>query len=295
MLVAVIYFFGVLRIRNISPSADVAANDSAGKNYLNSEANQPKIPLAVWRGDLLGPKGNMYLSRLKNLASPFEIIALPEPKGLINQTECYGALDILKKIAHQNHSSTVVSFLLQKGDDNSRQDFVCMPRNNFQAKRNFFSTNDYIPAGLLSPSLKEWFFLTDENNLFSSTMAKISWGNIAILGGSEITNPHVVAKRIRSGASLIVCESNIDWTADKCLGKQLLASAVLRAVENNRYVILSAGEAVVAIIEPNGFIKSLFIRSPDSRWSDYGEKSGMIFSTVQFLWSKTPFTKMWWL
>jgi len=295
-LAGLIYFLGAMKIRNIIPSAkDVSANAPVEKNYFNSECNQPKIPLAVWRGDLLGPKGNMYLSKLKNWAGPFEIIVLPEPRKLVNQDECYGALDILKKIAHQNNTSTVMSFLLRKGEDSSRQDFVCMPRNNFKADRNLFSTNDYLPAEFLSPSLKEWFFLTDETNPLSSTMAKISWGNIAILGGSEIVNPHVVAKQIRRGASLIVCESNIDWTADKCLSKQLLASAVLRAVENNRYVILSTGEAVVAIIEPNGFIKSLFIRSPGSRWSNYAEKSGMIFSTVQFLWSKTPFTKMWWL
>jgi len=295
-LVGLVYFLGITKIRSTNFYAgDVIVNGLVGKKYFDNESNQPKIPLGIFRGDILAPKADLYFPRLKELAGSFEIIAVSESKELVSPSRCYGALDLLKKIVHQNHNAAITSFVLQRGEDNYRQDFVCMPKDNFQAKRYLLCTNDYLPTGLLPPSLKEWFFLADENNPLSSTMAKISWGNIAILGGSEIANSHVVAKQIRRGASLIICESNIDWTADKCLSKQLLAAAVFRAVENNRYVILSAGDAVVAIIEPSGFIRSLFIRSPGSNWSDYPEKSGIIFSTVQFLWTKTPFTKMWWL
>ena len=54
----------------------------------------------------------------------------------------------------------------------------------------------------------------------------MNWGQIAILGGSEIINSRLVANKVRRGASLIIYEDNLDWAGDKCLSKQLLAAAV---------------------------------------------------------------------
>ncbi len=230
-------------------------------------------------------------------AGSFEIIALPEPKQIIQLSQSSAVLDSLKKSVHQNYNSVVLSFISSLAKNYIRQDFVYTPAGNFRVERKLlFATNySFPPIDFLPPRLKEWFFLADENDLSSSTMAKINWGKIAILGGSEITNPQAVAKQVRRGASLIVCESNIGWMGDKCLSKQILAAAILRAVENNRYVVLCAGQAVYAIIEPTGVLRSLFLVPSHLGQSSYVETSGMIFSTVQFLWSKTPFTKMWWL
>jgi len=297
-LVGFLSFYGAGEIMHQTFAAgDVTLTGSIGKDYLNSEANQPKIPVGILSGDIFETTPASCAHTLASTAGSCEIIVLPESRQAISFSQSSNVLDLLKKTVRQNRNSVVLSYSFWKEENAARQDFVCMPAGNFYAQRTLLYEKGYsfLHINLLPAPLKEWFFLTDENGLSPLTMAKINWGKIAILGGNEITNPHMVANQVRHGASLIVCESNIDWTTDKSLSKQLLAAAILRAVENNRYVILCAGNAVLAIIEPSGLIRSLYLASSHSNRPDYIEKSGMISSTVQFLWSKTPFTKMWWL
>ena len=149
----------------------------------------------------------------------------------------------------------------------------------------------------LPSALKEWFCVPGNSDNFpraSADIVKLNWGNCALLGISEITNPRLVANQVRSGASLLVCSTNISWTRYRCLSKQLLARAIYRAVENNRYLVLCTNSGVSAIIEPSGAVQALSLGQFDGNKMNQAAYPSLILGTVQFLWSKTPFTKMWW-
>jgi apolipoprotein N-acyltransferase len=101
----------------------------------------------------------------------------------------------------------------------------------------------------------------------------------------ELIYPKLIADEVRNGASLLVNVSNLAWFHNASINRQLLAAAVLRSVENERYLVLAANTGISAVIDPTGMINSMSL--PGRR--------GVLLNTIQFLYSKTPFSKMWWL
>jgi len=111
------------------------------------------------------------------------------------------------------------------------------------------------------------------------------WGKIGVSISSEIIYPRLIAQEVREGAALLVNISNLAYFHNSYLSRQVLAAAVFRAVENQRYVILATNTGVSAVIDPTGMIQS----------ASYVGKRGTLMDTVQFLNEKTMFTNMWWL
>ncbi|MCA9806158.1 MAG: apolipoprotein N-acyltransferase, partial [Cyanobacteria bacterium HKST-UBA02] len=94
-----------------------------------------------------------------------------------------------------------------------------------------------------------------------------------------------IADEVRKGASLLVNVSNLSWFHDASINRQLLAAAVFRAVENGRYLVLSTNTGVSAVITPSGLVTSMSVAG----------QRGVLLNTIQFLYGKTPFSRMWWL
>jgi apolipoprotein N-acyltransferase len=130
------------------------------------------------------------------------------------------------------------------------------------------------------PGLAEQFVTLDSPQLLKSR-----WGNIGPAISFEIIFPELIAQQVRKGASLIVNLTNFSWCNNPALNKQLLAAAVLRAVENQRSVILCSNTGVSAVIDADGLVTSK---------SAFASR-GTLMDTVQFLCEKTMFTRMWWL
>jgi apolipoprotein N-acyltransferase len=84
-------------------------------------------------------------------------------------------------------------------------------------------------------------------------------GKIAPLICFETISPEVVAASVRKGGTLLVNLSDLAWFHDSMIGDQMLAFAVVRAVENGRYFVFAANSGPSAIIEPSGRIAA---RSP---------------------------------
>jgi apolipoprotein N-acyltransferase len=119
---------------------------------------------------------------------------------------------------------------------------------------------------------------------FKPKLVASDWGKIGLSISAEIIYPRLIASEVRSGASLLVNVSDISWFHSSCLDKQLLAAAVFRAIENERFVVLSSNTGSSAVINPAGIVTSRSLPA----------KKGTLVDTVQFLVEKTPFTKMWW-
>lgn len=89
-------------------------------------------------------------------------------------------------------------------------------------------------------------------------------GRVAPLICFECISPEIVSRSTRAGGQLLVNISDLAWFHDSCVGDQMLAFAVFRAIENRRWMVFSANTGPSAIIEPHG---KIIKRSPmDTRY-----------------------------
>ena len=69
--------------------------------------------------------------------------------------------------------------------------------------------------------------------------------------------PHLISNEVRHGANILVNVSNLGWFHQASLNRQMLAAAVLRAVENGRFMVLATNTGISAVIDPAGVITSV--------------------------------------
>jgi len=75
--------------------------------------------------------------------------------------------------------------------------------------------------------------------------------------GMEIANPDIARRYVRHGASFLATTGASHAGIVRTAASKLLAQAVLRAVENRRYVIQMSASSGVKIIDPYGRIKEI--------------------------------------
>ncbi len=264
--------------------------------------------------------GPVYQRSLSQLGQYIGVAILAEPDKEIDFDRVGNIFKIIKAATRQNENSVIMSFISSQGADLIRHNVIFTPAGSYTGQQRLFNSVQFCLARLsslfslspadnhfeqslswlfssLPPAAKEWFgSSSDSDSSFkaSSSIAKLNWGKCGLLGIAELTNPRLVANQIRNGASLLVCSTNISWTHYRCLSKQLLALGIFRAVENNRYVLLCTSDGTSAVIEPTGAIQALSFSDVDHNGLSQAVNRSCILGRVQFLWSKTPFTKMWW-
>jgi len=96
----------------------------------------------------------------------------------------------------------------------------------------------------------------------------------------ETLSPEICASAVRAGGQLLVNVSDLAWFHRSICGKQMIAFATMRAVENRRYFIFAANTGPSAIIDSDGNI--LQISSL--------EKSEVLIGKVGLNSRITPFT-----
>ncbi|HEY9784002.1 MAG TPA: nitrilase-related carbon-nitrogen hydrolase, partial [Candidatus Obscuribacterales bacterium] len=68
----------------------------------------------------------------------------------------------------------------------------------------------------------------------------------------ETISPEEVAATVREGAELLVNLSDLAWFHDSMIGEQMIATSVMRAIENRRYFVFAANTGPSAIVDPRG-------------------------------------------
>jgi apolipoprotein N-acyltransferase len=92
--------------------------------------------------------------------------------------------------------------------------------------------------------------------------------------------PEIARQQVLKGANIIAVESNDSWFNKTAAKHQHLSQAVLRAVENNRYVMRCANGSISAAISPTGQIVSAL----------QSESDGYINYEVSLIPDKTLYT-----
>lgn len=109
-----------------------------------------------------------------------------------------------------------------------------------------------------SPALSNWLnkkvFPNDTTPGKSYKIFKTEYGKFSSIICFESMLPQISREMVRRGAQFILIVTNDAWFQKSSAPYQHLAMAVIRAVENRRYVIQSANTGVSAIINPYGRI-----------------------------------------
>lgn len=106
-------------------------------------------------------------------------------------------------------------------------------------------------------------------------------GRVAPLICFETLSPELVASSVRKGGQLLVNVSDLAWFHDSIVGRQMLAFAVIRAVENKRCLVFAANTGPSAIIDQDGYIQQI---SPL-------DKADVLTGRIGYSAKLTPFTR----
>ncbi len=131
---------------------------------------------------------------------------------------------------------------------------------NIYHKRYLVPVGEYAPAFL--KMLPEWarrMTNTPAGGGFSSGVKPevfdLASARVGPLICFETISPEEAASTVRAGAQVLVNISDLAWFHDSLIGEQMIATSVIRAVENRRYFVFAANTGPSAIIDPLGRVK----------------------------------------
>lgn len=264
----------------------------------NFYTQTPVIPIAVLQGNVSIEEDRLKLSKPVEVADRYSklstnlgvpIIALPE--GLINSDQMTpgNLAGRLKGVAAREKKEVLVGSIeaMRDGLVNGARLIGGKDRDNLYVKQRLVPFGEFAPLGPLGQRINERLPLSPEVFLKSKSARPLHsiWGGIGVSICVELIYPHIISSEVRHGANLLINVSNLGWFHQSSLNRQILAAAVMRAVENGRFMVLATNTGISAVIDPAGVITSV----------SYPSKRGALIDTVQFLYGHTPFSKMWWL
>ncbi len=261
------------------------------------------VPIALVQGNISIEEDRLKTTSAKEISDRYAelsnalgtaIVVLPE--GVINPVQLAPGYLVsrLKEITIREKKEVVVGSVesIKNAHVNAaRLISELNPPNNLYVKRRLVpigelaplkGIEDTLPADIVKrlPSQQMRFLTSKSTELLQSI-----WGPMGVSICSEIVYPCLISREVRKGATILLNLSNLAWFHNSALNKQVLAAAIFRAVENGRYLVLSTNTGISAIIDPAGVVTAV----------SYPGKRGVLLGTVQFLYKKTPFSKMWWL
>lgn len=132
---------------------------------------------------------------------------------------------------------------------------------NVYKKRHLVPFGEYLPMSdflyTVLPVLKEIIMLKEPLTPgTSSEIFNTELGKIGSLVCFDSIYEGLSLKSVRDGASFIVLSTNDSWYKDSAAVRQHNGHAVLRAVENGRYVVRAANTGISSVITDKGKIRS---------------------------------------
>lgn len=272
-------------------------------NQQNMQPAVPEIDVAVLQGNVTIEDERLGLITPREIAGTYSqlgtglgasLLVLPEGVVGSSQKEPGMLMPSLQQITAKEKKACVVGTIesVDKVTFNAAaalSDGIL--KDPIYAKRRLVPFGEYFPGGFITNFLpapvKHLLLGADQPFVKAPQLELLNsvWGKIGTSICVEVIYPNLVAQEVRNGASLLVNLSNLAWFHSSSLNRQILAAAQMRAVENGRYLVLSTNTGTSAVIDPCGTVVSQSI---------FG-KRGILLDRVQFLYKKTPFTRMWWL
>ena len=285
--------------RQITAMEEQVRPEKAGR--LNPQS--PPVPVAILQGNVSIEEerfktmsADEFSGRYSELASNNGASIMVLPEGVVTPSQMYqgGLLSKISALSNNERKEIIYGAVQPMEDGYINCAKILSPfhyKENAYVKQRLVPFGESIPLNLLYqripedlrnkiPASKEQFLAAHKTQLIHS-----GWGKIGVAICNEAIYPGLISEEVREGASLIVVLANLGWFHNSSLNKQYLACAILRAVENRRFLLLSTNSGISSVIDPCGVVvsKSLAL------------KRGILLDTVQFIYSKTPYSRLRWL
>ena len=243
---------------------------------LASDADEPVRTISIMQ-----PNINIEMEKTKRKYTLTELLTYQMklssqcPRGLCVWTE--GAVpacmpdnpavqSILKEFAQKKRLSLIVG-TIDKDNDGNAYNAAWGVSSHGEISRQIYHKRYLVPFGEYTPAWvrnwPEWILRltnTPAGGGYSSgtkpALINIDDKLIAPLICFEVISPELAATGVRAGGQLLVNINDLAWFHQSIIGEQMIACAVLRAVENRRYCIFAANTGPSAVISPFGKIKS---------------------------------------
>lgn len=190
------------------------------------------------------------------------LIVWPETAIPFDINETYLIEDLFKRVACDNKIDLIATAFMSEGEDKlyniSRlvhpdgdidDPIYCkrrlVPFGEFLPMKDFIKTV-YPPLATLA-EIEDPLSPGDSTAVFTSEK-----GKIASLICFDSIYEDLARESVRDGAELLVISTNDSWFMGSPALSQHNSHAILRAIENNRYIVRSANTGISSIISPSG-------------------------------------------
>ncbi|MEG1457607.1 MAG: apolipoprotein N-acyltransferase, partial [Bacilli bacterium] len=127
---------------------------------------------------------------------------------------------------------------------------------NPYSKRHLVPFGEYIPfkksLEKIIPSMKDFQLMGELDPGDGFYLQKTEHGKIGGIICFESIFPSIVRGSVNEGAELIILVSNDSWFKDSSAVYQHHKQAIMRAVENNRYIVRAANTGISSFIDNKG-------------------------------------------
>jgi len=193
-----------------------------------------------------------------------DICVLPEtaiPYSITRGSSIYNAL---RSLASENNITIFTGIIYYDEETDKRYNALMAFDKNYDfvqpyGKRHLVPFGEYLP---LEKIITKYIPFVENISLLDSVLTPGESSDIMNINGVNYGGlicfdsifPELARKSVQDGADILLISTNDSWFRDSTAIEQHNAQAVLRAVENNRYVIRSANTGVSSFISNTGKI-----------------------------------------
>jgi len=244
-------------------------------DYIERTGDRQKITAQIVQGNISSyekwdeSEGKSSLEIYKALIEEYndektDICVLPEtaiPIGISRGSPTY---NILQNLAANNNITLLTGIIYNDYDEDKRYNAIIAFDKNYDfihpyGKRHLVPFGEYLP---LDKIVTKFFPFVSNISLFDSVLTPGESADIMTINGVNYGGlvcfdsifPELARKSVKEGADILVVVTNDSWFRDSTAIYQHNAQSVLRAVENNRYVIRAANTGISMFVSNTGKI-----------------------------------------
>lgn len=242
--------YGTIRLENFKKNEEVSSD-----NAVLVQGNFSG--LSKWQMTVEEIMEAYFEEALENIDENTRLVVFPETAAPFRYNEAFERADMLDSFADEN-DITLVTGVFYGEDDNLYNALICIEPDYVVSepyyKQVLVPLGEYIPfADFLMQHFPEIFEIIgyvepgDESGAISTQQGRI--GGVICY---ESIYPSIVRSTVNDGAEIITIISNDSWFGESPALRQHHAHAILRAVENERYVLRASSTAITSAIDSRG-------------------------------------------
>lgn len=205
---------------------------------------------------------NVHSDLSEKFAKPKDIVIWPE--GAVPTTKA----GLIQDLSLESDNLFVFGTYFRTKDNDVFNSAALKQNDHKDEKVKFYHKRNLVPFGeytpfltLLPPQLKELAKSAVGNGFApgpkEQSALDTKHGKVALSICFELLFPGLISKQVLSGAEYIINLSDLSWFKTNMVKKQFLAVAVMRAIENQKSILLASNTGFSAKISPIGHIAEL--------------------------------------